>query len=166
MVDSRQTRITSQGSAASLTVRPGDIIAVLIGLRWPVILRPSNPPGPFNSHTPSTNTYQLIGRAYIPNLEHGDALRGRLPPNIKVHYGEDHNNRLMQVFTHLETGEVLPEDPRLGGLPEDWYRMDVEPGEETGLYKNRVTGEISREPRESVVELRKKGVDVRKIVLV
>jgi hypothetical protein len=79
----------------------GDVVAVLLGCRTPIILRP------YENHT-----YQVIGEAYCHGVMTAEVLLGPLPSPF------DFVSRLgYSAFMNRDTGSSQPEDPRLGHLP-------------------------------------------------
>jgi len=54
---------TSCVGLAPVETRPGDVVAILLGCRWPVVLRPCN-----------DSLYQVIGECYMPGHMRGEIL--------------------------------------------------------------------------------------------
>jgi hypothetical protein len=85
-----------------LYMQPGDEVAVLLGAQSPLILRRG-----------VTNSFQIVGDAYIPGLETGQALLGRLPPHYNmVMYSQS------ALFLYMNKQRDIFEktDPRVPGF--------------------------------------------------
>jgi hypothetical protein len=85
-----------------IDLQPGDRIAVLLGLRCPLVLRPV-----------SKDTFNIVGPAYVHDLMDGEAFLGKLPPVWRVEQvvagvGGDYTPQ----FRNVITGEVQAIDPR------------------------------------------------------
>jgi hypothetical protein len=82
-------------------VMAGDVVAVLLGCRTPIILRPCE-----------NHTYLVIGEAYCHGIMTAEALLGPLPTPFEFISRLHHH-----AFMNRNTGSFQPEDPRLGQLP-------------------------------------------------
>ncbi|KAF1961212.1 HET-domain-containing protein [Byssothecium circinans] len=140
----------------------GDVIAVIIGFHWPIILRPC-------MTTDSTTKYQVVGPAYVDKLMGGEALLGSLPKDYTWRREFDSEGGAFQAFIDSKSGRATYDDPRLGLLPEGWkFARHYEPREKAVRgFRNTKTGEKTyKDPRLSVEELRRKDVDVQKVTLI
>ncbi|KAF2640471.1 hypothetical protein P280DRAFT_426465 [Massarina eburnea CBS 473.64] len=140
----------------------GDIAVVILGLEAPLILRPSTIIG-------DQTGYQVVGPAYVNGLMDTEALLGPLPSDYKAYEELDYEGYFIQGFRDSNSGITFYDDPRLGPLPDGWeFSRHYEPSERSfRFYYNTEDREVSKhDPRLSVDELRKRGVDVQRIVLV
>lgn len=112
--------------------------------------------------TGQTQTYKVVGPAYMQDYVHAQALHGPVPPNYQVYYDYVDYPCLTRRFRNTETGEDDLGDPRLGDIPPGWVQKE----EGSQWYINTETGKCCLEPRDQPEELRKKGVDFKRIVLV
>jgi hypothetical protein len=87
-------------------VMPGDMICVLLGCPYPVILR-EQPSG----------RYLFVACACVHGLMDGEALLGPLLGGRKVSVQKDSNGDDYQVFVDATTQTDTTQDPRLGPLP-------------------------------------------------
>lgn len=114
--------------------------------------------------------YNVIGPAYIHDLAIGQALHGPIPSGSEA-FLSTRNFRDTVVshwlwFRDVTTGQVFPVDPRLEEIPEEWrLGRNFREGERE-WYVHTKTGKISWEPCNELDELKKRGVDIRDIVLV
>ncbi|KAF5011626.1 hypothetical protein FDECE_2289 [Fusarium decemcellulare] len=109
---------TNRGSigVASPLARPGDVICVLLGCDFPVLLRPSE-----------DNTWKFISDCYVWDLEASQGLLGPLPSPWQVHllYHPVYEHGTYNRYFNPDTGELTAEDPRLRPL-EGWQRIPLE----------------------------------------
>ncbi|KAF2442642.1 hypothetical protein P171DRAFT_522385 [Karstenula rhodostoma CBS 690.94] len=147
------------------SVLPGDHIAVIFGAQFPMIVRPSN----LNASSQAPR-YRVVGPAFMQDLADAQALRGPIPSHYQTfHYHRIFENRVMKEwswFRNIVTEKVTPEDPRLGEISEDWELGSGFRERELRWYRNKITGQISFDPRDEPDEVRKRGIDVKDIVLI
>lgn len=86
----------------------GDIISVLLGCNYVMILRPIH-----------GGVYKVVGPAYIHGLNHGQALLGPIPELWAVKIRRPGITQIWE-FLNTETGIQSGFDPRLGPLPNEW----------------------------------------------
>jgi len=126
----------------------------------PIILRPTK-----------TGTYNLVGECYVHGLMRGESLLGPLPHPWKFRLLRDELNILQPSFWNSDTNTSKEEDPRLGGLPPDWERIEHERTSDDALlysyHRNTVTGEvINSDPRMFPEALAARGVKLEQFLLV
>jgi hypothetical protein len=153
--------------------KQGDLIYVLLGCEFPVVLR-RNPEG----------TFRLIGGCYTNKFMNGEAILGPVPSGIRTvwkyfprlsplgeHQPVFSENSIQQgpVDGHAqnETELIHTEDPRLGDLPQGWRTVGHDNEYAYNLYENEETGEVTRQhPNLRPESLIARGVDIQDIVLV
>ncbi|CAJ0548656.1 Ff.00g022690.m01.CDS01 [Fusarium sp. VM40] len=93
--------------------RPGDIICVLLGCDFPVLLRPLE-----------NDTWKYISECYVWDLESSKGLLGPLPSPWEIRIFHDPTDGARSYIRYLNTitSEMTEEDPRLGPL-EGWQRI-------------------------------------------
>ncbi|KAM0365762.1 hypothetical protein ACHAO7_008162 [Fusarium culmorum] len=137
--------------------REGDMVAVILGLEQPLVLRPGTRP----------NSYSVIGTCYHPGLANGSALLG----NDLGGWERLWDRRSFQAAFYKEGFPVRYTDPRLDGIPlEDGFheRSRVVQGCSTPVW---VRGDNEYEyqandPRMSEEVLKKRGVPVKRLKLI
>ena len=89
--------------------REGDIVCVLLGCDFPVLLRP----------TEQGRKFLVVGQCFVSGygVSQGDALLGPLPKNVRMLWVLE--NGYYPSFVDELTGQVLEQDPRLQALPID-----------------------------------------------
>lgn len=107
-------------------------------------------------------------------LMDGESLLGPLPAPWQIRmpdwtWGNHHEPE--PCYWNEDTKKLSREDPRLGDLPEEWERINVEKKYGDPLlfapHKNRVTGEvINSDPRLLPEALAARGVKLRTFRLV
>ncbi|KAF2790277.1 HET-domain-containing protein [Melanomma pulvis-pyrius CBS 109.77] len=145
----------------SPSVATGDIVAIILGCYFPVLLRPSSDRG-------ITCTYRVVGTAYIGILMNTEALLGPIPLGYQV-FSQRSDGHWIQAFRHSDSERVVYDDPRLGPLPEGWGFYRGYEGKERArrLFRNKAAGKVTwHDPRLTVGELKKRGAPVQEISLV
>ncbi|KAF5228421.1 hypothetical protein FAUST_11090 [Fusarium austroamericanum] len=135
----------------------GDLVAVILGLEQPLVLRPGTISG----------TYSVIGTCYHPELANGSALLG----NDLGGWERLWDRKSFQAAFYKEGFPVRYTDPRLDGIPlEDGFheRSRVVQGCSTPVW---VRGDNEYEyqandPRMSEEALMKRGVPVKRLKLI
>ena len=136
--------------------RPGDLVAVLLGCRMPMMLR-----------TCSEGGYQVIGEAYYDGFMNGEALLGPLPEPHVARHRYDGARLWYWNYLNQETGHFQVEDPRLGPLPPGWSLRSHSEEDFGQWIVNDETGEDAcPDPRLTSEALRERGVPLQKLVLV
>jgi hypothetical protein len=166
LVGSRLAK-TQQGSACicNQTAHPGDIITVLLGHEYPMLLRPI-------SETP--RKYRVLGRCYMHGIMDAEALLGSLPMPWEVGLFNPLRSvtRTRWMFRKSSRpGHHRRQDPRLGPLPQDWELIEMKDemrlSWEVQHYRNRITGEvINSDPRMLPEALEARGVRLETICLI
>ncbi|KAK2676518.1 Heterokaryon incompatibility [Fusarium oxysporum f. sp. vasinfectum] len=109
---------TERGSIglACTFAQPGDVICVVLGCDFPVLLRPSE-----------DNTWKFLSDCYVWDLEATQGLLGPLPSlwQAQLFYDPVTEHRSYTRYHNPETGELTAEDPRLEPLV-GWQRVSVE----------------------------------------
>ncbi|KAF2651311.1 HET-domain-containing protein [Lophiostoma macrostomum CBS 122681] len=138
--------------------RKGDIVAVILGCDFPMILRPN---------AKDSLEFSVVGECYVHGVMFGEAILGPL--------SEQHGCQMVrtqagyEIIFRNEYGDRI-QDPRLGPLDERWERLRVvhEPSEaEPNYYRDRLTGvEINCDPRMLPDALIARGVSLKYFTLV
>lgn len=122
------------------------MVGILLGYHIPLVLRPCH-----------DDTFQVVGPAYIYDLSDTQALLGLIedPWLAKI------DGFCEWVYLNRETGEMLPEAPRLGPLPDGWEEVSL------GRFRARgATESVGKDPRWTAESLEKRGVPLRVFDLV
>ncbi|MCJ1456134.1 hypothetical protein MMC28_006493 [Mycoblastus sanguinarius] len=86
--------------------QPGDLVAILLGCKVPILLRPD-----------TNHRYRVVGECYMDGVTHGEALLGPLPtPFEAVHVCLEEEMDYCGGFVDRRTGITQFNDPRLGTL--------------------------------------------------
>jgi hypothetical protein len=149
------------------SAKPGDVVAVVLGVDSPLILRPVTHQGKY--------CYLVVGAAYVPGAMHAEVLLGPIPAGWILSYKRI-NGYLRQIFNdgNIETQQ----DPRLP-LPLEW-RYIYESGESFQEMERSPSGDILTQwfgnvetkekswydPRLTPEVLREREVDVQELVLI
>jgi hypothetical protein len=139
----------------------GDVLAVVLGLSFPLLLRPTE-----------DGRFKVVGDCCVPALTDVIALLGPLPPGwaCKLVLREDIQWEV-PIFVNEKTGEQTAGDPRLPPL-EGWEIVKDTSNLAlwtTGGYafRNMESGEkIFHDPRMTSENLRKLGCSIREFELV
>jgi hypothetical protein len=114
----------------------GDEVCLLLGCYSPIILRPA-----------ASRKFQVVGEAYVHGLEDAKGILGPLPAGWKVVIMGDVRGRPLPRYLDLRSYQVTAEDPRLGGLPLGWERVEHErtPNDPAffEMFRNNGIGEMS-----------------------
>lgn len=149
----------------SLLISPGDVICVVLGCDFPVLLRPSE-----------DNTWKFLSDCYVWDLEATQGLLGPLPSlwQAQLFYDPVTEHRSYTRYHNPETGELTVEDPRLEPLV-GWQRVSVEElgrdltGDDPEVYdffRNMEDGRIvNSDPRLEPEALKSRGVNLETFVL-
>ncbi|KAL8981348.1 MAG: hypothetical protein Q9205_003830 [Flavoplaca limonia] len=144
------------GLAPEATVS-GDLVCVILGCHWPLILRPSN-----------NSSHEVVGNCYIDGIMDGGALLGELPKNwmfVSKNFPRLHGHYV--VLFDSETQRVHLHDPRLGPLPAGWRIENHKNDYAYNRFVNDITGEATnRDPRLEPEALKARGVDIREFRLI
>jgi hypothetical protein len=148
------------------STQPGDIIAVLLGHDYPMLLRPS----------PETaRKYRVLSRCYMYGIMDAEAILGPLPVSWKV--GLVHalrpGEKTRCMFSESPIHSYYMHDPRfgLGSFPQHWEPIEMEDemrlSWEVQHYRHRITGEvINSDPRMLPDSLKARGVQIETICLI
>lgn len=143
----RSLFITEDGhiGLAPEATQHGDLVTVLLGCDSAMILRPvptttvAEPPPP-----PSKQRYNVVGESYCHGIMNNEAILGPLPGLFDVIKQYTPKKGFGTKYLDRETGEIIPEDPRLGALPVPWKRLPFEDDDgaerEFPMYVNEETG--------------------------
>ncbi|UZP36454.1 hypothetical protein NXS19_004270 [Fusarium pseudograminearum] len=137
--------------------REGDLVAIILGLQQPLVLRPGTKP----------NSYSVIGTCYHPGLANGSALLG----NDLSGWERLWDRKCFEAAFYKEGFPVRYTDPRLDGIPlEDGFheRSRVIRGCNTPVWVHEDNeGEFqANDPRMSEEALMKRGVPVKRLKLI
>ncbi|KAF5592118.1 heterokaryon incompatibility protein [Fusarium pseudocircinatum] len=158
------TEMGSIGSACTFA-KPGDVICVVLGCDFPVLLRPCE-----------DNTWKFLSDCYVWDIEATQGLLGplRSPRQAQLFYDPAIEQRSYVRYHNLETGELTAEDPRLEPLA-GWQRVSVvELGRDlTGddlevydLFRNMEDGRIvGSNPRLEPEALKGRGMNLETFIL-
>ncbi|KAF5568270.1 heterokaryon incompatibility protein [Fusarium napiforme] len=158
---------TKRGSIglACTFAKPGDVICVVLGCDFPVILRPCE-----------DNTWKFLSDCYVWDLEATQGLLGPLPApwQAQLFYDPVAEQRSYSRYHNPETGEFTAEDPRLEPLV-GWQRVSVEElgrdltGDDPEVYdffRNTEDGRIvDSDPRLEPEALKSRGVKLETFIL-
>jgi hypothetical protein len=148
-----------------MLIELGDVICVVIGCDFPVLLRPCG-----------DNTWKFLSDCYVWDIEATQGLLGPLPPQwqAQLFYDPVAEQRSYARYRNLETGELTAEDPRLEPLA-GWQRVSVEElgldltGDDPEVYdffRNTDDGRIvDFDPRLEPEALKSRGVNLETFVL-
>lgn len=111
----------------------GDIVVVLIGCDYPMILRPTK-----------EGNYKFVGQAYYDGFMNGEALLGPVPDSFStvLRYSPPHGG-YQSAYIDQKTGSIQVEDPRLGPLPHGWKVKSHSDEEFLQLFVNDDTGLVA-----------------------
>ncbi|CCT64715.1 related to heterokaryon incompatibility protein [Fusarium fujikuroi] len=145
--------------------KPGDVICVVLGCDFPVLLRPCK-----------DNTWKFLSDCYVWDLETAQGLIGPLPPpwQQQLFYDPIIEHRSFTRYYNHNTGELTAEDPRLEPLV-GWQRVSLEElgrdltGDDPEVYeffRNMEDGRIvNSDPRLEPEALECRGVNLETFVL-
>lgn len=145
-------------------IEAGDKVCVLLGCRYPTILRPV--PAQSSGHEQHT----VLGPSYIHGLMEGQALLGPLPQQWTMVVESFYPIRF--AFYDPETQDLIRDDPRLGAVRDEWEEIDDMEDETRSVYaldhfRHRESGQvIDSDPRMLPEELRERGVKLERFILV
>ncbi|KAF5677435.1 heterokaryon incompatibility protein [Fusarium denticulatum] len=143
----------------------GDVICVVLGCDFPVLLRPCG-----------DNTWKFLSDCYVWDIEATQGLLGPLPSpwQAQLLYDPVTEQRSYARYHNLETGELTAEDPRLEPLA-GWQRVSVEElgrdltGDDPEVYdffRNMEDGRIvDSDPRLEPEALKSRGVNLETFIL-
>lgn len=94
---------------APLHTQAGDVVAVLVGLDNPVVLRPR-----------TGRRYELVGIAFVDGLNWGEALLGDFQHGWSYQRRIYDTDTWMPAFRNVRTDETTLFDPRI-----DWEQLVV-----------------------------------------
>lgn len=135
---------------------PGDIIAVLLGCQFPLVLRSRSQGG-----------YELLGKAYCNGFMDGKALLGPLPQLFAIRRRYDGTSGWYWNFLNQDTGLFQAEDPRLGSLLSGWSVKPHPADDFIQWIVNDATGESAfPDPRLTSEALRKRGIPLQEFLLI
>ncbi|KAL8897638.1 MAG: hypothetical protein Q9207_007110 [Kuettlingeria erythrocarpa] len=143
------------------TCRENDCIASLLGCDSPMVLRPT-----------ADGYYTVVGECYVHGLMEGEGFLGPLSAHWEriVRYDEG-TGSWYDVYVERKRGIYQVEDPRLGPLPNDWYREEHPKQHLYTNYRHRtrdVEGFTSYtcDPRMLPESLRERGVALQEFALI
>jgi hypothetical protein len=136
----------------------GDQVCVLLGMSNLILLRP---------HPSQDDRYEVVGEALMHGLMRNEGLLGSLPKPYEAARLRHKDSVFYPGFLNRETEEWHVDDPRLGHLPKGWVKKKHRRDKYRNLFKNEETGEKTRfDPRMTVQELTKRGVELEPLYLV
>ncbi|KAF5543892.1 heterokaryon incompatibility protein [Fusarium mexicanum] len=164
---SRAMVTTERGSIGlSCTfAKPGDVICVVLGCDFPVLLRPCD-----------NNNWKFLSDCYVWDLEATQGLLGPLPSpwQAQLFYDPVAEHRSYTRYHNPEPGELTAEDPRLKPLV-GWQRVSLEElgrdltGDDPEVYdffRNIEDGRIvDSDPRLEPEALKSRGVNLETFIL-
>ena len=139
------------------TTRPNDIIVTLLGCQSSIVLRPTD-----------KGTYIVVGSCYVHEIMTGDLLLGPLPKKWqRVWRYDEQTQNYWDAFVDRENGVWQIDDPRLGALPDGWFKEEHPMQHVYHMFRDESTGsESSSDPRMLPESLRARGVDIREFQLI
>ncbi|OBS29483.1 hypothetical protein FPOA_03420 [Fusarium poae] len=133
----------------------GDLVAVILGLRQPLVLRPGTKP----------NTYSVVGTCYHPELVDGSAVLG----NDFSGWERLWDRVSFQIAFHKE-GILRYTDPRLDDVPLDGFQeiFSTVMGREipVWVHNDDKNEPLLDDPRMREAALLKRGVPVKRLQLI
>lgn len=136
----------------------GDIVCILIGFNWPIILRPQ-----------ADSTYQVVSTAYIPRLCDCNGLLGSLEAHWRITSSPDESGGAIPLFYNTENEETFFEHPHLGSLPDGWVYCEEYKGSGThnAVFIHEESGmKTWKDPRLSPEALKARGVPVKTLRII
>jgi hypothetical protein len=130
MLNGRRLSQTSLGLPALVpdSARSRDVVCVLLGCEAPMLLRPVG----------TTGNFRVVGQCFMPNIAHGEALLGPLPPHIRFVWATNIASGERWGFLDDRTGQYSRWDPRLDLLPIDLEegRRYLDQNKDKYIYSN------------------------------
>lgn len=142
---------------APKAARPNDIIVAILGCQSSIVLRPTE-----------KDNFIVVGESYVHEIMTGDLLLGPLPNDWqRVWRYDEATQDYWDAFIDREKGLWQIEDPRLGSLPDHWFKEEHSMQGVYDMFRNKstVSGTYT-DPRMSPGCLRARGVDIRDFDLV
>jgi hypothetical protein len=101
----------------------------------------------------------------------GESLLGPLPMGYEVSFDYNQNSNEVQMFKDNTSGRYLPDDPRLGPVPDEWKTIITEdrlwPSQEVQAWRNKSTGQIlDSDPRLLPDALRARGITLETFTII
>jgi len=135
-----------------------DLICVFLGCDRPVVLRSTQSGG-----------LAVIGRIWIKELLHAQALLGKLPNAWEVQFRMVGVHVVEQYFNTL-TKQLTNQDPRIGALTHEWELVPsrvILDSQQDVRFRNKVTGEmLDSDPRLLPDALARRGVMLQEFKLI
>ncbi|KAK4214226.1 heterokaryon incompatibility protein-domain-containing protein [Rhypophila decipiens] len=150
--------------------REGDLVCVLLGCAYPLLLREETTGN--NSQKHQKRFFKVIGPCFVHGLQDGAGLLGSVPPPWRGRVEVMPCYRYKLWFYNEETKEYSEDDPRLSGVDlDDWERieheMDPDDAEMYDYFRNKKTGEVlDSDPRMLPDALGRMGVELESFTLV
>jgi len=118
----------------------------------------------------SPGKYSVVGQCFQDGLETAEGLLGPLPKAFVMQMRRP-NGTFLPFFINTEEGKACEEDPRLGGVPANWERLDFIPSQDDPIHavKFRFVGRddiLNSDPRMQPGMLRSRGVNLQTFRLV
>ena len=141
--------LTEDGSFAlgPASTEPGSIICTLVGLKAPVVLKPSK--------SGIEGEYTLAGECYFDSAVTGQGLLGDLPDkfiNVTSYYSDA--DTFVHSFLDRSTGKFQREEPRLVGKLGEEYRKNYASAEALAEAENAAAVEVMSERGVQLEEFR------------
>ncbi|KAM7206030.1 Heterokaryon incompatibility protein (HET) domain containing protein [Rhypophila sp. PSN 637] len=153
--------------------REGDIVCVLLGCAYPLLLREETTGNNSQKqHEDPKRFFKVIGPCFVHGLQDGAGLLGQLPPPWRGRIEILPYERYKLWFYNGETKEYSVDDPRLSGVGlGDWERieheMEPDDAEIHDYFRNTKTGEVlDSDPRMVPDALGRMGVELESFTLV
>lgn len=129
----------------------------LLGCQSPIVLRPIG-----------KDNYIVVGSCYVHEIITGDPLLGPLPKKWQhVRRYDKKDQTYGRVFVDRENGVWQIEDPRLGALPDNWFKAEHPKQHVYDMFLDNSTGLWGpSDPRMLPESLRARGVDIREFQLI
>lgn len=147
------------------STQPGDVVAVLLGCKVPMVLRPTS------GCKVAGEIFKVVGECYVHGIDDASSLLGSLPQDWRIEFGKVTSGFAAQhKYRNLRTNQVTDDDPRLPSLSNEWCRVDrARSPDDPALcrfFRNSNTDEeINYDPRMGEAELRKLGVIFEDFIL-
>ncbi|KAH6721847.1 heterokaryon incompatibility protein-domain-containing protein [Leptodontidium sp. MPI-SDFR-AT-0119] len=133
----RSLYITEDGyvGLAPEATQPGDIVVVMLGCDSPLVLRPVTS----DAQSSSMQQYKVVGESYCHGIMNNEAILGPLPAGFDVVNHLIGGKGFRTKYLDRETGQLLPEDPRLGAFPVPWKSLPYDEDRGYPMYFNEET---------------------------
>ena len=141
-------------------VNPDDIICMMLGNKYPMLLRPAG----------TLREYTVVGPCYIHGMMESEPWLGAFPESWAIRMEKPRQSSMFLFFNSI-TQDVTRDDPRLPAMPQDWEKTEKQGINDDGSvlqeFRNKVTKQVmDSDPRMTPAALRERGVKLEAFRLV